>query len=421
MNLTWIQQCRICGNPHLEEVMDFGMMPNQGSFDYKDNPAPVRRLLPNKILRCNTQKQKNGCGLIQNAVNVDPRILYANYGYSSSVAASMRQHLASIVEKTKKFHFFYEDVVVDVGANSGELLSNIPADSVKVAIDPSDIVRTISDKHVEIYNECFPSCSLTNKYRGRVDVLFMIACFYDVVDFNSYFNHFNAIMKDSGIAVFEVAYLPSVLSSMAYDQFVIEHAVTFSLSTLENLFNHHGWVIYNAEKTPTNGGSLLFYVCRKGNPVFDTKKNNDSLNDLRFEEFDMALDDPATYVNFKSKIQKHAADLKELLVHFKRRDKNIHIYGASTKLNLVLGYANIGPDLIDCAAERDPKKWGGKLLNGIPMVPEEQSRKTVDMYLVGPWHFAEEIRTREWDFVYSRRSTKPVEFIFPLPEIVRWG
>jgi hypothetical protein len=84
----------------------------------------------------------------------------------------------------------------------------------------------------------------------------------------------------------------------------------------------------------------------------------------------------------------------------------------STKLNTVLSYCGVGPELIECAAERSPDKFGATTISGIPMVSEEESRKTADVYLVGPYHFKEEILEREAETI-----KRGVKFLFPLPEI----
>ena len=97
----------------------------------------------------------------------------------------------------------------------------------------------------------------------------------------------------------------------------------------------------------------------------------------------------------------------------KSEKKVIHIYGASTKLNTILGCCEIGSNLIQYAAERSPEKWGGETLSGIKMISEEESRAMKpDYYLVGPYHFKKEILEREKDMLVQ--GTK---FIFPLPEI----
>ena len=98
----------------------------------------------------------------------------------------------------------------------------------------------------------------------------------------------------------------------------------------------------------------------------------------------------------------------------KKEGKRIHIYGASTKGNTILQWCGIDHRMIDCAAERNPDKYGASTLGtDIPIVSEADSRaQKPDYYLVLPWHFRDEFLEREKETL--RQGTG---FIFPLPEI----
>jgi len=98
--------------------------------------------------------------------------------------------------------------------------------------------------------------------------------------------------------------------------------------------------------------------------------------------------------------------------------KRIHIYGASTKGNVILQWCGIDDHIIDFAAERNPEKFDAMTLGTrIPIISEVESRaKNPDFYLVLPWHFREEIVKREREMMQ-----KGTGLIFPLPaiEIIR--
>jgi hypothetical protein len=70
--------------------------------------------------------------------------------------------------------------------------------------------------------------------------------------------------------------------------------------------------------------------------------------------------------------------------------------------------------MIECAAERNPDKYGATTLGtDIPIVSEAESRaRRPDYYLVLPWHFREEFLEREQEMLRAG-----IGFIFPLPEI----
>ena len=94
-------------------------------------------------------------------------------------------------------------------------------------------------------------------------------------------------------------------------------------------------------------------------------------------------------------------------------NKTIHIYGASTKLNTILGFCDIDTNLIKYAAERSPEKCGSKTISGIKIISEEESlAMNPDYYLVLPWHFKKEFIERE-----KEALAKGTGFIFPIPTI----
>jgi hypothetical protein len=128
----------------------------------------------------------------------------------------------------------------------------------------------------------------------------------------------------------------------------------------------------------------------------------------------LELDTDKPYRFFQERITDHKERLTALLKSLKREGKSIHIYGASTKGNTILQWCGIDNGLIDCAADRNPDKWGARTLGtDIPIVSEAESRKMrPDVYLVLPWHFREEFLAREADLL-----NQGTIFVFPLPTI----
>ena len=145
--------------------------------------------------------------------------------------------------------------------------------------------------------------------------------------------------------------------------------------------------------------------------VFDINHN---IRALHQEEFDLELDTNKPYRHFQERIEAHRAELNELLSNLKAEGKSIHIYGASTKGNTILQWCGIDREMIDCAAERNPDKYGAFTLGTeIPIVSEAESRAmNPDYYLVLPWHFKEEFIERE-----KETLARGVGLIFPLPDI----
>ncbi len=139
-----------------------------------------------------------------------------------------------------------------------------------------------------------------------------------------------------------------------------------------------------------------------------------ALQQLREREAELGLTTAAPYEAFAARALSVRDDLLDLLRRLKADGKSIHLYGASTKGNTILQFAGIDSELVDCAADRNPDKWGSETIGThIPIVSEEESRKRrPDYYLVLPWHFLDEFLERESEF-FARGG----KFIVPLPDV----
>ena len=121
-----------------------------------------------------------------------------------------------------------------------------------------------------------------------------------------------------------------------------------------------------------------------------------------------------TFKSFRKNIELSKKNLFDYIVKLKKMGKTIHIYGASTKGNIILQYCKIDNNLIEFAADRNKDKIGKKTAGtNIKIISEKESRSMKpDFYLVMPWHFKDEFIKREQSFL-----KKGGKFIFPLPKV----
>lgn len=415
MHVKHHKTCRICGNEHLTEVLDLGRQHIQGAFEHPNSPSPPRRQISNRIVRCDTSKDENACGLVQADVSVSPEILYRNYWYQSGISQTMTKHLRSIVEEAVAITGFKDGLVVDIAANDFSLLRNYRdyGNFKMVAIDPSDISARQTDDDIQLFNEVFPSKKLRYDVRyDNISIITSIACFYDVNEPDEFVGEIKRILNGNGVWVAEFAYWPSMIGCMAFDQILNEHVCHYHLVPFERLLKENGLKLFRAEKTSTNGGSILVYVCHKDCEKYNNPEWTEQLRALRFDEFEACLDENDTYANFQKKVGESLDSLNKFVLNSVADGKVIHVYGASTKLNVLLEASRI-TSVIQYAAERSAEKVGAKTLSGISVISEESSRvMKPDFYLVGPYHFKDEIIAREKQYLEGGGT-----LIFPLPRI----
>jgi SAM-dependent methyltransferase len=403
-----ISKCRFCEHKDLKTIINLKKQTIQGSFIYPNKKEPPKTKINSIIKICNVKT--GGCGLVQNLVTIDPNILYSNYGYRSSISNTMKKHLKKIANDS--LNFFQKNKItptkiLDIGANDLYLLQQYPSNVKKVGIDPSEIINERKIKNIKTIQGFYPS----KKIKDTFDIICSIACFYDIDDPLNFCKNIEKNLKQNGIWIVEFAYLNSVIKNLAYDGMVHEHLCLYSMKTFENILKKTNLKILNVQENDVNGGSLQLWVVKKNNNFYNNKFEKNII-DLRMKEFNEKSSDIKIYKKFRRRMLKHKNQLTKLLKKLKSQGNIIHIYGMSTKLNTILSYCDIGPELIDCAAERSKQKIGAKTISKIPIISEEDSRKNADVYLVGPYHFKNEILTREKDAIKDG-----IKFIFPLPKI----
>jgi hypothetical protein len=414
MHVKHRQTCRVCGSRHLTPVIDLGEQYLQGSFIKPGRQDPPLRKLPMLLVRCDVSKDEDACGLLQLAHTFPTEILYANYWYRSGVNETMRNHLKGIA--TSALSLVTRDTlrVVDIGCNDGTLLNSYPTSFERIGIDPSDIATEIQPP-IEVISTSFPSDKAMRALAGRkADIVTSIAMFYDLEDPVGFARNIRELLTPDGIWIVEMSYMPMMLRQNSLDTVCHEHLEYYSLAVLEYIMRKAEMRIFKAELNDINGGSIRCYACRAETSRYDGAEAKDFLQELRFSEFGMSLDNDQPYLAFSQRINALRQELNTLLTSLKSAGKRIHVYGASTKGNVLLQWCGIDNRTVDCAADRNPEKHGARTIGtDIPIVSEEESRALKpDYYLVLPWHFRDEFLRRE-------RATLAAgtKFIFPLPDI----
>lgn len=414
MHLTYRKTCRICKSSALTKVIDLGEQHLQGSFIKQEKENPPLRRISTELVRCDPTIDENACGLLQTAVSVPPRVLYSSYWYRSGTNQTMRDHLRGIATGATDLVGIKKAIVLDIGCNDGTLLQYYPDSFIKYGIDPSDITQTV-DGDIVVIQDIFPSAELNNVLgEAKIDIITSIAMFYDLEDPVTFVKNIKSVLSDNGIWIFEMSYMPSMLKMNSYDTICHEHLEYYSFAVIETLLDRCGMKVFKVEFNDINGGSIRCYATHVSNFKFKNKQFQQTLEQVRQQEFDLELDTDKPYKNFQDRINSHKENLSSLLKKLKREGKTIHIYGASTKGNTILQWCGIDNTTIDYASDRNPEKDGAKTIGtNIPIIREEKSRSmNPDYYLVLPWHFKQEFMQRE-----KAMLDKGVGFIFPLPEI----
>tara|TARA_B100000700_G_C15021643_1_gene846026 strand:+ start:1274 stop:2536 length:1263 start_codon:yes stop_codon:yes gene_type:complete len=412
MKITKILSCRLCDCKNLIPVFNFGLQALSTRFPAMDEDDA--EIIPLNLVQCQNPK----CNLIQLTHNYDFNDLYRRgYGYRSGINKTMRDHLGRIVNQAEDQVELKEgETILDIASNDGTLLKSYKK---KIKINLIGIDPTIA-QYKEFYPEentylsseffskdIFNSISPTKKAK----IISSIAVFYDVPNPIKFVKDIASILDKNGIWVMEQSYLPLLLKDLSFDSICHEHLAYYGLKQIRLAASSANLRVFNAEINNMNGGSLRAFLCNSNSYY---KTNNENLSRIENIENTAQIDNKETFTKFKIKIMSLKDELMNFLQKEKKRGKTIHIYGASTKGNVLLQFFGINNKLIDAAAERNEWKYGHRTPGtNIPIISEEDSRKLKpDYYLVLPWHFKEEFIKREKDFINNGGK-----LIFPLPKL----
>ena len=349
--------------------------------------------------------------------------MWGRYWYRSGTNATMTRELGNIVaEINERVPHKPGDIWLDIACNDGTLLRQIPADFVKVGIDPcDDEFYKESSKHGTIVQDYFSFDAWKNSGYGeqRAKIITCIAMFYDLDDANPFIRDLHSVLDDDGILVLQLSYTPLMVQQMAFDNICHEHVYYHSLTSLAALFHKHGFMLVDANVNDVNGGSIRVYLAKEeANPsCFGTAQlrsvcayRTDSILEM---ERTANIAHPAVWTEFGKRLDELKESILEFVKKAKAEGKTIYGYGASTKGNTLLQLFNLTGDDIVAIAERSPYKFGKKTIGTeIPICSEEEMRAAKpDYLLILPWHFIDEFVKREKDYLEAGGA-----LVVPCPE-----
>lgn len=428
MHLKKITECRLCKSNELEEILNLGSQNLHGSFIYPNKLPPPNRKIPLSVLRCCPDKNQNACGLVQLSHSVPPEILYDDYGYRTKTTQKMINHMGSVVDKSLNYLGKERKNsnlrVLDIACNDTTLLQQFPDYVNRVGIDPSSAIDDAPkfNSTLKTIKDFFPSKTLdeyiTHNNRkikderiDKFDQIFILAMFYDLENPTYVLKRIKEMLKDDGILTIEFGYLVSVLENLAFDYFCQEHLCLYSLATFEYLLKLSGLKIFDVFTNDINGGSVQCWITHKENHIFDTVDGKDRLKQLRFKEFDLELDTEKPYYNFGVKFSSCYKYVKDFISEEVRGGKKIHLYGSSTKSNLLIQTFGFSNKEIPFASDRLSFKDGASTLgSGIKIISEQKSRDANPDYYLCFIYFREEVLQREKEYF-----DKGGKMIFVLP------
>jgi len=379
MDYKVVTKCRVCDSTGLKEYLDFGLVPLANSLLYSFDS--VSKVAPINVLFC------EDCALSQLSVVVNPRIMYLDYPYHSSVSETFRKHcrgMAKTVSKMLKSPIRTTSVV-DIASNDGCLLEAFKETGFGhcVGVEPSKNLAQVSLKKGFITLNEFWRPGLIE---GRFDVVTATNVLAHVDDVVGFVSSIKEILGE--ICVIEVPYAYELLHNSQFDTIYHEHLSYFMFKSLKKLFEKCGLEIFKVERIDIHGGSLRIYASHPGQyPVHPSVKALEKFENSKKVQYFI------THIQYAKKINKARTEIRALI------DNTAGLiagYGAAAKGISLMNYCGISWPQVQFIVDDTPYKQG-KYTPGsrIQIVSSKHFEKSKPDYIfLLPWNFKKELMAK---------------------------
>jgi NDP-4-keto-2,6-dideoxyhexose 3-C-methyltransferase len=402
-----IEKCRICGNTHLECVLDLGEQMLTGVFPYEKNAKVT--VGPLRLVKCVGEDES--CGLLQMEHSYDLGEMYGeNYGYRSGLNASMVEHLHKKVNRILGLVELNKgDLVIDIGSNDSTTLQAYPSSALLVGVDPTGVkFHNYYPTHIQLIPDFFSAALVQKRFPGqKAKIITSFSMFYDLEDPMGFMQQVYEVLADDGIWVFEQSYMPTMLDTNSYDTVCHEHLEFYALRQIKWMADRVGFRIIDVEFNDINGGSFSVTVSKSHGVTTIEPVVRKILDD----EHAKGLSTLMPYHEFAKRVVQTKRDLLEFIEKARVEGKSLAALGASTKGNVLLQFCGLSADEIEFVGEVNPEKFGSYTPGTwIPIIPENELLASKPDYLIVlPWHFKQ--------FFITNKSFSKMNLVFPLPNV----
>lgn len=407
---TLCKACRVCGSTSLRTLLSLGEQ-------YVSDFVPQDKIhsgvkCPITLMMCES------CYLVQQQYTAPQHFMYTrHYWYKSGVTNTMKIALQDVVRAgLDRIRLRPGDVVLDIGANDGTLLSYYPANLCRVGCEPA----------INLADECKRYCStflgefwsaqsyfsgVGNKVSDKAKIVTAIGMFYDLEDPNQFIADIAKVLAHDGVFIAQLMCARNMLQISDLGNLCHEHLEFYSLVSLKHLLRRHGLEIFDMEINGVNGQSYRLYIGHKNTTHLFSIPARNRCEFYGHQEDVEGINNPITWIEFWRRMEDNKRKCIDRIVEAQRQGDEVWVYGASTKGNVILQYYGLDSKLITAAADRSVFKHGLYTIgSGIPIRSEEEGRKNAKLFLVLPYAFLKEFVHREQ--AWRDRGGR---FLVPLP------
>ena len=398
-----VTKCQISNSKNLDSLIFLGYLPPVNTLRKIGTTLEEEISFPAELLYCKKSK------LAQLGCIVDKEILFPyTYPYTSSTTRILRENFADLYKDTRKMiNLKKKDLIIDIGSNDGNLLSNFKDNHRVLGVTPEKIGKLAIKKGIPTIIDYFNNKTVKKilKKNGKAKIITATNVFAHIDNINNIVRNIIKTLDTDGIFISESHYLLPLIKTVQYDTIYHEHLRYYSLQSLNYLFKKHNLEIIDTKEISTHGGSIRVYAARKGkykvskNVKLQLQKENKNLNKKSFNQF-------------KKNVVNSKIRLFNIINKLKKSNKTIFGVGAPSRASTLINYLGLNQDIIDCVLEINGSYKIGNYIPGtkIPILNENiLKQKKPSFLLLFSWHIKDELKKN------LRRKGFKGKFIIPLP------
>lgn len=398
-----VTKCQISNSTKLRSLIFLGYLPPVNTLRKIGSTIREEIFFPAELLYCDKSK------LAQLGCIVNKEILFPySYPYTSSTTKILRENFKDLYKETKKIiNIKKSDLVIDIGSNDGNLLSNFQNEHKVLGVTPEKIGKLAIKKGIPTIIDYFTdkiSKRIIGKH-GKAKIITATNVFAHIDNINQVIRSILKTLEKDGVFISESHYLLPLIKTVQYDTIYHEHLRYYSLDSLNFLFKKHNLEIIDVKEIPTHGGSIRVYAARKGfykispNVKRQFKKERKYLNLRSFDKF-------------RNNVVRSKIKLFDIIKKIKDKNKSIYGVGAPSRASTLINYLGLDQDIIDCVLEINGSYKIGNYIPGtkIPILNENiLTKKQPDYLILFSWHIKNELKKN-----LKKKGFKG-KFIIPLP------
>ena len=402
-----IKNCQICNSTNLIDVINLGDQPLANTLLKKADDDKIEKY-PVNIVRCNE------CTLLQIDYIVDQtKVYHLDYPYLPGITKTVDNEQLELSDYLhKELDLKKDQLVVDIGSNDGSLLKHFKAKGIEtLGVEPTNISKIANQNGIQTIQSFFNEKTaegIAGKF-GKAKLITCTNVFAHMSTLGDVMEGIVKLLDEDGYFCFENHYIMEILDKVQYDTFYHEHLRTYSLISLNKLFEMYNLNLFDAMNVSRYGGSIRCVVSKK--KISQTER----LRSLIKKEKNHLIDNSEkTYDTFINNIVSSKENLVKKIIELKSSNKKIIAKSCPARAVVLLNYCGLNNTHLDYIAEQPTSLKLDQYVPGrkLKIVNDDILKENEpDYILLLAWHLSEPIINK-----WKKRGLQS-KFIIPLPKV----